>query len=580
MQRSRRALLQRRIASENSSITGRKSFYKVSLSLVIASWVLIFFLNSFISHGNGYRDGQGSAVTESTWHEGSPSQDKQSDSEDTMAVSDTSFNHYSESTLTSDEETNDNSGANGEKYNLSEAGNGHVPEIDTDPGNKTDKDGAIRSDRLSRIAPGLDEFKSKAIAARGKAIASQTGIVIHHLEPGGKEYNYASASKGAKLLSFNKEAKGASNILEKNQDKYLRNPCSAEGKFVVIELSEETLVDTIEVANFEHYSSNLKDFELLSSLVYPTDYWDKIGNFTAANVKHAQRFSLPEPKWARYLKLNLLSHYGSEFYCTLSVVEIYGVDAVERMLEDLISIENKQSELDEQIAEQMPSQETIEQNDSFQELLEGTGYEAEKEDFKTKRDSMRKEVPDPIVEMRPLQLGRIPGDTVLKVLMQKVQSLDLNFAVLERYLEELNIRYGQIFQDFDGDIANKDILLKKIQQEIENLQISKDTFANEIGDILSWKLLVSSQLDHLMRDNAILRIQVETVRHHQIDMENKSLAVIFLSFIFGCLAIAKLFTGMVLSICRLENSENFCRRNSAWLLLLLSSSIISSILVI
>ena len=140
-------------------------------------------------------------------------------------------------------------------------------------------------------------------------------------------------------MASNKESKGASNILGKDKDKYLRNPCSAEEKFVVIELSEETLVVTIEIENSEHYSSNPKEIELLGSLVFPTDDWVKLGNFTAANVKHAQRFALDEPKWLRYLKLNLLSHYGTEFYCTLSVVEVYGVDAVERMLEDLISVQ-------------------------------------------------------------------------------------------------------------------------------------------------------------------------------------------------------------------------------------------------
>lgn len=97
-------------------------------------------------------------------------------------------------------------------------------------------------DRLSRIAPlGLDEFKSKAISSKEKTIPRQAGSIIHRVEPSGREYNYASASKGAKVLAHNKEAKGASNILDKDQDKYLRNPCSAEEKYVVIELSEETL---------------------------------------------------------------------------------------------------------------------------------------------------------------------------------------------------------------------------------------------------------------------------------------------------------------------------------------------------
>ncbi|KAK8580633.1 hypothetical protein V6N12_070894 [Hibiscus sabdariffa] len=66
----------------------------------------------------------------------------------------------------------------------------------------------------------------------------------------------------------------------------------ADDEYVVIELSEKILVDTIKIENFEHYSSNVKQFELLGSLIFPTDVWANLGNFTAANVKLAQRFVL------------------------------------------------------------------------------------------------------------------------------------------------------------------------------------------------------------------------------------------------------------------------------------------------
>lgn len=55
MQRSRKALLQRRAVSEKNSISGRARLYKVSLSLVLLLWGIIFLLNSLISHGNGYK---------------------------------------------------------------------------------------------------------------------------------------------------------------------------------------------------------------------------------------------------------------------------------------------------------------------------------------------------------------------------------------------------------------------------------------------------------------------------------------------------------------------------------------------
>lgn len=359
---------------------------------------------------------------------------------------------------------------------------GYLPQSDVDsgvqPGEKVESEDLPRPPRLSRVAPpDLDEFKTRAIAERRPGVSNQPGHVIHRREPSGKLYNYAAASKGAKVLDFNKEAKGASNILEKDKDKYLRNPCSAEEKFVIIELSEETLVDTIAIANFEHYSSNPKEFELQSSLTYPTENWETLGKFTAANAKLAQNFTFLEPKWARYLKLNLVSHYGSEFYCTLSMLEVYGMDAVEKMLENLIPVENKKTEPDDKTKEpieQIPLNEPAGgKEESSQEPLDEDEFEIE--DDKSNSDPSKNGANDPVSETRALQAGRIPGDTVLKVLMQKVQSLDVSFSVLEKYLVELNSRYGQIFKDFDADIDSKDVLLEKIKSELKNLESSKDS---------------------------------------------------------------------------------------------------------
>lgn len=322
-------------------------------------------------------------------------------------------------------------------------------------------------DRLSAAVPlGLDEFKSRAVSSKINWSTSPSGSVIHRVEPGGDEYNYASSSKGSKVLASNKEAKGASNILTRNKDKYLRNPCSSEEKFVVIELSEETLVDTIEIANFEHYSSNLKDFELHGSLVYPTDVWIYLGNFTASNVKQAQRFVLQEPKWVRYLKLNLQSHYGSEFYCTLSIVEVYGVDAVEKMLEDLIHAQEK----GEKKVEIAPSdRNSFEDNDV--DVWKINSYSTEISS--SKDETVNRNVPDPIEETRQ-QVGRMPGDTVLKILMEKVRYLDLNLSVLEQYLEDLNFRYVEIFKEYSKDIGEKDIVLQMIKEDIRSFLHKQD----------------------------------------------------------------------------------------------------------
>lgn len=584
MQRSRKALLSRRALEK--TITGKNQMYKVSLSLVFVLWGLVFLFSLWISRGDGHKDLDKAVVASigiSTWEDAKLECEKHFDPVDKHPIENANSIHSSEVLNKNDDTSSKLSevqGTEGYKDHVPAEGStngtlvaGQRPEGDNSSSAVVKLDSDVpKTDRLSRAVPlGLDEFKSKTYSSKSKSGNGQAGGIKHRVEPGGKEYNYASASKGAKVLAFNKEAKGASNILGKDKDKYLRNPCSAEEKFVVIELSEETLVDAIEIANFEHYSSNLKDFELLGSLVYPSNESVKLGEFKAANVKLAQRFVLPEPKWVRYLKLTLLSHYGSEFYCTLSVIEVYGVDAVERMLEDLISVEGSVPVSEGAIADQKHLS-------SQAEPLVGCNLDqamAKETDPQTVSGS---DVPDPIEEVRHQQAGRMPGDTVLKILMQKVRSVDLNLSVLERYLEELTSRYGNIFKEIDKDIGDKDVLLEKIRTDIRDLLESHRIIAKDVDDLTSWKSLVSLQMDNLIRDNAILRYEVEKVREKQMSIDNKSIVIFIVCMIFSLLAVLRLFIDVAASVYKalsVEGTNNsrkkFCWMScSSWIFLLLS----------
>ncbi|KAL7200036.1 hypothetical protein ACSBR2_022194 [Camellia fascicularis] len=587
MQRSRKALLQRRALKK--AICGRNHLYTVSVSLLLVLWGLVFLLNIWISHGDGYNDGSGEfPVGVKTWDEDKPGLNKGSCSIDKNPFVEIDSEEHenfcttgpkTKSTSCELEVSTNEPKTKSTSFELesSEGSKKYFAAVEEQAEVESTNLGS-KTGRLPRtVHLGLDEFKSKAFNSKSKSVTGQAGSIIHRMEPGGREYNYASASKGAKVLSYNKEAKGASNILCRDKDKYLRSPCSAEEKFVIIELSEETLVDTIEIANFEHYSSKLKDFELLGSSAYPTDTWVKLGNFTAENVKHAQRFVLQEPKWVRYLKVNLLTHYGSEFYCTLSVVEVYGVDAVERMLEDLISVQDNLFVSDDERSDeqkQMLSQPAHNEGD----INPNSNVEEESEsaiqntDVKYKLSTI--DVPDPVEEIRHQQNGRMPGDTVLKILMQKVRTLDLSSSVLERYLEELNSRYGSIFKEFDIEIGEKDVLLEKIRLDMRSFLDSKEIMSKQVGDLISWKSLVSMQLDNILRDNAILRLEVEKVRVNQIYMENKGIVIFLVSLIFGLVALARVFVDIMLSIYRSENSGKFCMMGSSWFCLLLSCGIV------
>ncbi|EFJ30415.1 hypothetical protein SELMODRAFT_409313 [Selaginella moellendorffii] len=140
-----------------------------------------------------------------------------------------------------------------------------------------------------------------------------------------EEHNYAAAANGARVVSFNKEAQGGGNILNRDKDRHYSSPCSAEDKFVVVELSKETFVGAILIANYDEDSSYPRDLELLGSLEYPTEEWTLLGRLEAKDdIGAFQAFILPRTDhWVRYLKLRILSHHREESRCTLGTMMVY-----------------------------------------------------------------------------------------------------------------------------------------------------------------------------------------------------------------------------------------------------------------
>ncbi|KAI9907297.1 hypothetical protein PsorP6_003307 [Peronosclerospora sorghi] len=163
-----------------------------------------------------------------------------------------------------------------------------------------------------------------------------------------KRQNYASLDAGATILDAAPETKSPTNLLVPDKDRYMLMPCSSPRKWVVISLSEDVrkaveskssyhdrtddvhvhvtkvYADAIAVANYEKFSSLVKDFVVLGGVNYPTDTWLVLGNFTAAHKNGEQIFQLDAQQHVRYIKLRFLSHYGSEYYCTLSQLRVFG----------------------------------------------------------------------------------------------------------------------------------------------------------------------------------------------------------------------------------------------------------------
>lgn len=153
--------------------------------------------------------------------------------------------------------------------------------------------------------------------------------------------NYASFDCGASVLKTNPHGKKASSILVENKDSYMLNECSADNKFLIVELCDEIKIDTLVLANFEFFSSIFRTFRASVSDRYPVkiDKWKDIGTFEARNSRDLQAFLVENHDgFARYVRLEFLSHYGSEFYCPISLLRVHGVTAFEEYkLEQLVA---------------------------------------------------------------------------------------------------------------------------------------------------------------------------------------------------------------------------------------------------
>ena len=150
--------------------------------------------------------------------------------------------------------------------------------------------------------------------------------------------NYASFDCAATVLKTNPECKGSNAVLVENKDSYMLNICSAKNKFFIVELCDDILIDTVVLANFEFFSSMFRTFRVSVSDRYPVklDKWKELGTFEARNSREVQAFLVENPLiWARYLRIEFLTHFGNEYYCPVSLVRVHGTTMMEEFNHDL-----------------------------------------------------------------------------------------------------------------------------------------------------------------------------------------------------------------------------------------------------
>ncbi|KAK5663907.1 hypothetical protein OQA88_118 [Cercophora sp. LCS_1] len=142
-----------------------------------------------------------------------------------------------------------------------------------------------------------------------------------------ERFSFSSQGAGAQILKTSPGAKNARAILSENKDTYMLLECRTKNKFAIVELSDDILVDTVVLANFEFFSSMIRKFRVSVSDRYPVkmDKWVDLGTFEARNSRDIQPFLVEHPQiYTKYIRIEFLSHYGTEYYCPVSLLRVHG----------------------------------------------------------------------------------------------------------------------------------------------------------------------------------------------------------------------------------------------------------------
>lgn len=294
-----------------------------------------------------------------------------------------------------------------------------------------------------------------------------------------KMFNFASNTAGAVILDKSPASeKGFKNLLNDDKDKYGICSCD-EKKWVVIGLSEDILISSIVLANYERYSSTIKDFQLFGSTSYPTNEWIDLGVYQAEPKLGEQTFHLLNNEnkiHTRYLKLKWLSHYLDESLCTLSQIKVYGVTVLASLKEevDLNTNTNRYSnmllnDIENEVTTEIISESTPEPHPVFE-----SQHEVEIPVVDSENEIEETLIPQEVDKISPQHLNS----------EMDVETVEFNPEVVkdqEKNIESLDLQTDRIDVDNTSIIENK-FSISTDEALSESVADSK-TFTEEIIEV-------------------------------------------------------------------------------------------------
>ena len=193
----------------------------------------------------------------------------------------------------------------------------------------------------------FDEWKQKILMEAENDTENANSAVIKNLVVDGgavavpkkQPLNFASVDCGARIVAHSHESTNVHAILTGSTDEYMNNPCSAQRKYFVVELCDSVSISEIEIGNLELFSSLPKYYNISISDRFPTKEWFHLGKFQAKEERKLSMFKISDfiasnggvkqVVYAKFVKVEMIDHYGTEHYCPLTVVRVFGVGLLE-----------------------------------------------------------------------------------------------------------------------------------------------------------------------------------------------------------------------------------------------------------
>lgn len=267
------------------------------------------------------------------------------------------------------------------------------------------------SDKISEITAGTrpsSQDKDKEEKA-DLATTYDEDLAVYRSKDAGKtckeRFSYSSFDAGATTLKTSPGTKNPTAILGESKDSYMLMECATRNKFFIVELSDVILVDTVVLANYEFFSSMIRQFRVSVSDRYPVklDKWTVLGTFEARNARDIQAFLVENPRiWARYLRVEILNHYGNEYYCPLSLLRVHGM----RMLDSLRAVDPAELEGEEE-ASKTPVEDAEEAEETEEIAVEDRKEEENENENEEEEEDEDEEEETHVAEPAPIDLPMV-----------------------------------------------------------------------------------------------------------------------------------------------------------------------------